>query len=340
LGVAPGRWRLEAILPGFSTQRRSVDVKSGVASGVTMMMRIGSVAESITVTAEAPSNSPGQYVFRAPEAPASRVDYDAAFITNAIQEVPQTAYYAPIAENDYIDARKERTTTFSIDVAGASYANVRPFLSANLVPPPDAVRIEEMVNYFTYRYPQPADGRPVAISSEVAACPWAPEHRLLRVGLQARTVDQWKLAPNNLVFLLDVSGSMAPPDRLPLVKSAMQLLVDHLAPTDTISIVVYAGAAGLVLPPTPASQKDVIQHALDGLGAGGSTAGGEGIELAYKMALDHFLPNGNNRVILATDGDFNVGVSDIEGLTKLIEKKRKSGIYLTCIGVGTDNLQD
>src|SRR5213079_2883971 len=167
----------------------------------------------------------------------------------------------------------------------------------NLVPPPNAVRIEEMVNYFTYRYPAPADGRPIAISSEVAACPWAPEHRLLRVGLQAKNVEQWKLAPNNLVFLLDVSGSMSPPDRLPLVKSALRLLVDHLAATDTVAIVVYAGAAGLALPPTPASQKDVILAALDRLQAGGSTAGGAGIELAYKTASDAFLPSGNNRVI-------------------------------------------
>ena len=155
---------------------------------------------------------------------------------------PYTAFYAPIVENDYIDARKQQTTTFSIDVDGASYANVRRFLTSNLVPPPDAVRIEEMVNYFTYRYPQPADGRPVAISSEVAACPWAPEHRLLRVGLQARTVEQWKLAPNNLVFLLDVSGSMSPPDRLPLVKSALRLLVDHTdLSADSLQPVLHSG---------------------------------------------------------------------------------------------------
>src|SRR5205085_2815101 len=217
---------------------------------------------------------------------------------------------------------------FSIDVDGASYTNVRRFLSSNLKPPADAVRIEEMVNYFTYRYPPPADGRPVAVSSEVAGCPWAPEHRLLRVGLQARTVEQWKLAPNNLVFLLDVSGSMSPPDRLPLVVSAMRMLVEHLAAADTVSIVVYAGAAGLV-PPTPASQKDVIAAALGNLHAGGSTAGAQGIELAYKIAAANFAPNGNNRVILATDGDFNVGISSEADLEKLIEEKRKSGIYLT-----------
>ena len=336
LNVAPGVYRLDALLSGMGRRVATVNVKRGIAAGVTLKMSPANT-EAITVTAEAPLFTPNTFSASAPPPPVSR---DFVSFRTESREVPQTAFYAPIVENDYIEAQKQSTTTFSIDVDGASYANVRRFLTSNLVPPPDSVRIEEMVNYFTYRYPQPADGRPVAISSEVAACPWAPGHRLLRVGLQAKTVEQWKLAPNNLVFLLDVSGSMAPPDRLPLVKSALRLLVDHLAATDTIAVVVYAGAAGLVLPPTPASQKDLIVHALENLQAGGSTAGGEGIELAYKVATDHFLPNGNNRVILATDGDFNVGLSDIDGLTKLIEEKRKSGVYLTCVGVGTDNLQD
>ena len=334
LGVAPGVYRIEAALSGFNTRYVIVNVKRGVARRLTLTLSNG-VEEAITVTAEAPLAASGQMVVQR-HAPVLDSRVAARMF---VQEPTQTAYYAPIVENDYNDAQKQPTTTFSIDVDGASYANVRHFLAGNLVPPTDAVRIEEMVNYFTYRYPTPTDGRPVAISTEVAACPWAPEHRLLRVGLQAKSVDQWKLAPNNLVFLLDVSGSMGPPDRLPLVKSAMRLLVDHLAATDTIAIVVYAGAAGLALPPTPASQRDVILAALDRLQAGGSTAGGAGIELAYKTALEHFLPNGNNRVVLATDGDFNVGIYNIADLTKLIEEKRKSGVYLTCIGVGTDNLQ-
>jgi Ca-activated chloride channel family protein len=332
LNVAPGVYRLAAELSGFGRRVAVINVKRGIANGVTMKLSAAE-AESITVTAEAPLSTPNVFI-------SGGYTRDHVSMVTKSPEIPHATFYAPNVESDYIDARKQQTTTFSIDVDGASYANVRRFLTSNLVPPPHAVRIEEMVNYFAYRYPQPADGRPVAISSEVAACPWATEHRLLRVGLQAKTVEQWKLAPNNLVFLLDVSGSMSPPDRLPLVQSAMRLLVDQLAPTDTISIVVYAGAAGLVLPPTPASQKDVILRALDSLQAGGSTAGGAGIELAYKVASDHFLPNGNNRVILATDGDFNVGVSDTDGLTNLIEEKRKSGVYLTCIGVGTDNLQD
>ncbi len=338
LGVAPGVYRIEALLSGLGRSTAMVSVARGTATAMNITLN-PALMESITITGAAPLLRGGAINM---VTKSGAVDHDNAFVVDGLNlpAQPPRAFYAPIAEHDYIDAQKQRTTTFSIDVDGASYANVRRFLTAKLVPPPDAVRVEEMVNYFTYRYPQPTDGRPVAISAEVAACPWATEHRLLRVGLQAKTVEQWKLAPNNLVFLLDVSGSMDNPDRLPLVQSAMRLLVDQLAPTDTISIVVYAGAAGLVLPPTPASQKDVILHALDSLKAGGSTAGGDGIELAYKVATDNFLPNGNNRVILATDGDFNVGLADLDGLGKLIEEKRKSGVYLTCIGVGTDNLQD
>src|SRR5205823_225457 len=225
---------------------------------------------------------------------------------------PAAAYYTPIVEHVWTDAAKERVTSFSIDVDGASYANVRRFLNANQQPPANAVRIEEMINYFSYHYPEPADGRPVAVATEVVGCPWAPEHRLLRIGIRGKTVDQWRLAPNNLVFLLDVSGSMSPPDRLPLVRQALRFLVNQLRADDSVSIVVYAGAAGIVLPRTSAANKDVIVAALDQLHAGGSTAGGAGIELAYKVAEENFLPNGNNRVILATDGDFNVGISAIE----------------------------
>jgi Ca-activated chloride channel family protein len=341
--VPVGNQRLTAELPGYGRYARQVEVAVGIARGVTLMLN-PALSESITVTADTPMismNAVGATTvsMNAPP-PVRSAGGRITMVTKSVTEPQITASYKAIRENDYLDARKQPVTTFSIDVDGAAYANVRRFLSSNLVPPPNAVRIEEMVNYFTYRYPPPADGRPVGISAEVAGCPWAPEHRLLRVGLQAKTVDQWKLAPNNLVFLLDVSGSMTPPDRLPLVISAMRMLADHLAATDTVSIVVYAGAAGLVLPPTPASQKDVIDKALENLHAGGSTAGAAGIELAYKVASEHFLPNGNNRVILATDGDFNVGISSEAELEKLIEEKRKSGIYLTCIGVGTDNLQD
>jgi Ca-activated chloride channel family protein len=342
VNVVAGTYRLSISLSGFATDSNRVKITDHRALVLRTEMTAAMVSEAITVTAAAPLGEGNVTVV-----PMNRSvnvvtkSRPASFVIDAMTELrAPAAGYARMAENDYFEARKQPVTTFSIDVDGASYANVRRFLTGNLTPPPDAVRIEEMVNYFTYRYAPPADGRPVAISSEVAGCPWAPEHRLLRVGLQARTVEQWKQAPNNLVFLLDVSGSMQPPDRLPLVKSAMRLLVDQLTAKDNIAIVVYAGAAGLALPPTPASHKDVILAALEKLQAGGSTAGGAGIELAYKVAAENFSAGGNNRVILATDGDFNVGVSSAEDLTKLIEEKRKSGIYLTCIGVGTDNLQD
>jgi Ca-activated chloride channel homolog len=254
-------------------------------------------------------------------------------------EAPRPSY-AKIEEHAFIDAKAASTTTFSIDVDRASYANVRRFLAHNQLPPPDAVRIEEMVNYFTYAYPQPSGDVPFSITTEVAGCPWSAAHRLVRIGIQGRNLDEWKMAPNNLVFLLDVSGSMSPPDRLPLLKSAFRLLTKQLRPQDSVAIVVYAGAAGLVLPPTSGADKQTILAALDRLDAGGSTAGAAGIELAYQTAQEAFKRDGNNRVILATDGDFNVGVSSLDDLQKLIEEKRKSGIFLTTIGVGDDNYRD
>jgi Ca-activated chloride channel family protein len=197
-----------------------------------------------------------------------------------------------------------------------------------------------MINYFDYRYPQPSGDAPFSVTTEVAGCPWNPQNRLLRIGIQGRHLEQWKMAPNNLVFLLDVSGSMTPPARLPLIKSAFRLLVDQLRAEDRVAIVVYAGAAGLVLPPTSGADKQTILAALERLQAGGSTAGGAGIELAYKVAQNAFLAGGNNRVILATDGDFNVGVTGNDQLQKLIEEKRNSGVYLSVIGVGDDNYHD
>ena len=253
---------------------------------------------------------------------------------------PAPARYARFDDHAFREAREERVTTFAIDVDTASYANVRRFLSQGQVPPRDAVRIEEMVNYFTYRYPQPSGDAPFSITTEVAGCPWNTDSRLLRIGIQGRNLEQWKMAPNNLVFLLDVSGSMEPPERLPLIQSAFRVLVDQLRAEDRVAIVVYAGAAGLVLPSTSGADKEAILDAIDKLEAGGSTAGGEGIELAYETARASFLENGNNRVILATDGDFNVGVSSAEELLELIEAKRQSGISLTVLGVGDDNYQD
>jgi Ca-activated chloride channel family protein len=248
--------------------------------------------------------------------------------------------YATIEEHAFKHAKDEPVTTFAIDVDRASYANVRRFLTAGQAPPAEAVRIEEMINYFTYHYPQPEGGVPFSITTEVAGCPWNTSHRLLRIGIQGRNLEQWKMAPNNLVFLLDTSGSMQPPQRLPLIKSAFRVLVDQLRAEDRVAIVAYAGAAGLVLPSTSGADKSTILNAIDNLQSGGSTAGGEGIELAYKTAAENLLADGNNRVILATDGDFNVGVSSLSELEKLIEEKRKSGIHLSVLGVGDDNYHD
>jgi Ca-activated chloride channel family protein len=255
-------------------------------------------------------------------------------------EIPEEVSQNALEEKAFVQAADEVTTTFAIDVDRASYANIRRYLSQGTLPPPNAVRIEEMINYFDYDYPQPTGDVPFSITTEVAGCPWESGHRLLRIGIQGAQLDPWRMAPNRLVFLLDVSGSMQPPQRLPMIRSAFRVLVNQLRAEDTVAIVVYAGASGLVLPPTSGADKETILHALDSLAAGGSTAGGEGIELAYKIAQENFDAKANNRVILATDGDFNVGISSLEELQKLIEAKRDSGIFLTTLGVGDDNYRD
>lgn len=251
-----------------------------------------------------------------------------------------TEGYSHIIENPFQKAADEPLSTFSIDVDAASYANVRRFLNESRLPPKDAVRVEEFINYFRYSYPQPEKGKPFSITTEQAAAPWAPKHKLVRIGLQGRRLPMEALPANNLVFMVDSSGSMASPDKLPLLKSSFRLLVDQLRGKDRISIVAYAGAAGLVLPPTRGDDKGAILEALDRLEAGGSTAGGQGIQLAYQTAANGFLKSGNNRVILATDGDFNVGLSSEGELVRLIEEERKKGIFLTVLGFGRGNYQD
>ncbi len=249
-----------------------------------------------------------------------------------------TEQYDKIDEPGFKRVLDKPLSTFSIDVDSASYANMRRFINDGTLPPADAVRIEEMINYFSYDYPQPKGSDPFSISMELAECPWNTGHQLALIGLQGCALELDELPPNNLVFLLDVSGSMNFPYKLPLLKSALRLLVDQLRPEDRVSIVVYAGAAGVVLEPT--ADKGRILEAIEQLNAGGSTAGGEGIQLAYKLAETNFSKERNNRVILATDGDFNVGVSSDGELTRLIESKRDSGIYLTVLGFGSGNLKD
>ena len=236
---------------------------------------------------------------------------------------------------------KDPQTTFSIDVDRAAYTNIRRFIMQNgQLPPKDAIRIEEMINYFDYNYAQPKGKDPINIETEISDSPWNKGLKLLHIGLQAKTISTDNLPASNLVFLIDVSGSMNDQNKLPLVKTAFKLLTDQLREQDHVSIVVYAGAAGLVLLPTSGKDKNKIKDALENLSAGGSTAGGAGIELAYKTAMDNFVKGGNNRVILATDGDFNVGVSSNEGLEKLVELKRKSGIFLSVLGFGMGNYKD
>ena len=250
-----------------------------------------------------------------------------------------TEEYGRFEENPFLRPGDDPLSTFSIDVDRASYANVRRFVRNGQRPPRDAVRIEEMVNYFTYDYPEPASD-PFSISTELAACPWNEKHRLLLIGLQGKRIKTRDLPPNNLVFLIDTSGSMQSADKLPLVQAGLRLLVEQLRPEDRVAIVTYAGSAGLVLPSTPGSKKAAIMAAIDELQAGGSTAGAEGIVLAYNVARENFLERGNNRVILATDGDFNVGVTSDGELEQLIERKRRDRVFLTVLGFGTGNIKD
>ena len=251
-----------------------------------------------------------------------------------------TEGYDRIVENRFQKVSDNPLSTFSIDVDAASYSNIRRMLNYNQLPPAGAVRIEEMINYFTYQYPQPTGSDPFSINTEIARCPWNEAHRIVSIGLQGRKVPVENLPASNLTFLIDVSGSMESEDKLPLVKSSLRLLTNQLRKDDKVSIVVYAGNAGLVLAPTSGADKERIIEAINNLQAGGSTAGGQGILLAYKMAKENYKKNGNNRVILCTDGDFNVGLSSDDALERLIEEERKSEIFLTVLGFGTGNYQD
>ncbi|HLL14941.1 MAG TPA: VWA domain-containing protein [Pyrinomonadaceae bacterium] len=251
-----------------------------------------------------------------------------------------TEAYKHIDENPFFEVARAPLSTFSIDVDTASYSNTRRFIRDGQLPPKDAVRIEELINYFSYDYPQPAGDAPFSINAEVSACPWNSKHRLVHIGLQGKRLRKEDLPPANLVFLLDVSGSMNSPDKLPLVKSSLRMLAEQLSARDRLSIVVYAGSSGLVLPSTAGDRRGEILAALDSLEAGGSTNGGEGIHLAYRVATENFIRGGINRVILATDGDFNVGTTSEGELARLIEEKRKTGVFLSVLGFGTGNVKD
>jgi len=274
------------------------------------------------------------------QARAGQVQPGAVGLQRARDAGHEREQYARIVENRFRSAVDAPLSTFSVDVDRASYSNVRRFLiGEHRLPPVDAVQIEEMVNYFPYRYERPTGGQPVAVTTELGIAPWAEGHQLLRIGVASEPIETDELPPANLVFLLDVSGSMASANKLPLVKQALRLLVGELRPKDRVSVVVYAGAAGVVLEPTPGDERAAILEALDRLEAGGSTAGGQGLRLAYDVARGSFVEGGNNRVILATDGDFNVGESSDAAMTRLVEERREEGTFLTILGFGTGNLQ-
>jgi Ca-activated chloride channel family protein len=250
--------------------------------------------------------------------------------------------YASIADNPFHKTATESLSTFSIDVDTASYSNIRRFLTQNMLPPRDAVRIDEMLNYFAYddEPPPVSSEHPFAVHVETAGCPWHANHRLARIGIAARPIDQSRRPASNLVFLVDVSGSMAEPNKLPLVQWGLARLIEQLGENDQIALVVYASASGVVLPSTSCIKRAEITSAIEQLRAGGSTNGGAGIQLAYDIATKNFIKNGTNRVILATDGDFNVGVSDDDELVKLISAKAKSGVFLSVLGFGMGNIKD
>jgi len=330
-GLLPGRYRVTFSLEKFSTVvKENIEVTAGLTRAVDATLKLGELKEVVTVSASVPVvdvQSASQVVTFSPaiEIPAQG------------RARPK---YAHVEENPFRHVTAAPVSTFSIDVDTASYANVRRFINDGELPPRDAVRIEEMVNYFRFDYPAPQDGAPVSITTELAPSPWHSRYRLALIGVRGRDTFLAEQTARNLVFLLDVSGSMKDARKLPLVKQAMRMLTDTLQPRDRVAIVVYAGNSGVVLPSTSGDRKDLIHEAIARLEAGGSTNGGEGIRRAYELARGQYVKGGVNRVILATDGDFNVGVTSYGRLFDLIERERRSGVFLTVLGVGTDNLQD
>ncbi|HVI46617.1 MAG TPA: von Willebrand factor type A domain-containing protein [Chitinophaga sp.] len=248
--------------------------------------------------------------------------------------------YGATYENKFVRARKQPVSNFAVDVDRAAYSNIRRFLRMKTPVPVDAVRIEEMVNYFHYSYPLPPSGEVMALYSNYTSCPWEPSHMLLQIALRAQSIQIDSLPASNLVFLIDVSGSMDTPNKLPLIQAAFRILVNNLRPVDKVAIIAYAGAPDLVLPPTSGDQREKILNAIDNLTAGGATAGEAAITMAYKIAEEQFIPDGNNRVILATDGDFNVGLTSDADMEELITEKKQNGVLLTCLGFGMKNYKD
>jgi Ca-activated chloride channel family protein len=339
-GIPEGTYKVQASLSGYENQTLKVRVKANSTvklefklkkPGKTFLQNLGLVKEE--------AKSPASYDRKIAccQIASSACDQLGGY---SLPPDYNTEEYSRIYENRFLEVPQNPLSTFSIDVDPASYANVRRFLNDGQLPPKDAVRIEELINYFDYDYPLPNDGRPFSIIADAAPCPWNNGHRLVRIGIKGKEIPMERLPPSNLVFLIDVSGSMQSPDKLPLLKSAFKMLVNQLRPSDRIAIAVYASSEGLVLPSTSGKDKKTILDILDKLEAGGCTAGAAGIQLAYKVAGENFIKGGNNRVILATDGDFNVGVSSTSELIRMIEQKREAGIFLSVLGFGSGNLKD
>ncbi len=317
-------------------------------SNVVIRMKVAAILEEVVVVGYAPPKTDMQTTGSIStiryDQPSSRRKIRKALRNNMIklesEVIHNTEDYDHIQENIFHRPVTNPLSTFSIDVDAASYANLRRMIQSGQAPPIDAVRIEEMVNYFSYDYAEPKGKHPFSVYTEIGECPWQPDHHLVHIGLQGKRIPTQDLPASNFVFLLDVSGSMHSYNKLPLVKSALKMLVENLREQDRVSMVTYAGASGLVLPSTSGADKQSIIDAVENLEAGGSTAGAAGINLAYLEATKHFIEGGNNRVILATDGDFNVGVSSDAELVRLIEKKRESGVFLSVLGFGTGNYKD
>lgn len=333
--LVPGRFVVRVESDGFRAASQKVTVGSGRTATLAFVMGIGLVSEVVEVPA--PPAAPLQTESSSIRADVSRKLY---MRQGGYAQPQEYEDYALIEENRFHSVTQTPLSTFAADVDTASYSNVRRFLKEGTLPPKDAVRIEELINYFRYEGQDPDGEHPVRIDAETALCPWNADTRLVRISVRTKAIDMAQLPPINLTFLVDVSGSMQSADKLPLLKRSLALLAEQLRPQDRVAITVYAGAAGVVLPPTSGAEKAKILGVLERLEAGGSTAGAAGIQLAYATARESFRAKGVNRVILATDGDFNVGVSSDSELVRLIEKERESGIFLSVLGFGTGNLKD
>jgi Ca-activated chloride channel family protein len=340
LSIASGKYDLKVSASGYEIGvKKNIEVKPNTTTRVNFSLNPLQLDKIAKEEEKADRSKKIMTVAECAYAPVSIASGTIAYDELQVNDF-NTESYDVINENIFKDVLNNPLSTFSVDVDRASYSNVRRFLTQNQKPVKDAVRIEELINYFDYDYPQPTNGHPFSITIEADKCPWNTKHQLFLVGLKGENINENEIPANNLTFLIDVSGSMSSPNKLPLLKQAFKFLVENLRPQDRVAIVVYAGAAGVVLESTPGNQKEKIIAALDMLQAGGSTAGGEGINLAYKIAKQNFIKNGNNRVILASDGDFNVGSSSDAEMVRLIEQKRNDGIFLSILGFGMGNYKD